>query len=149
MMRYTTYGKYTAELGDAVNLQALLDQLGDFLLQSGFAGGPEEWPWWAEPPQGGDRSMNSLKEAILEALLKSGQLTQDMVKYLRGEIDPESPAGRQLDQDLSRMLDQIVQRLMDEGYLKAKEPPRFPPATRRWSVPGAKPGRRRSRFSLI
>ncbi len=126
MMRYTTYGKYTAELGDAVNLQALLDQLGDFLLQSGFAGGPEEWPWWAEPPQGGDRSMNSLKEAILEALLKSGQLTQDMVKYLRGEIDPESPAGRQLDQDLSRMLDQIVQRLMDEGYLKAKEPPQVP-----------------------
>ncbi len=125
-MRYTTYAKYTAELGDAVNLQALLDQLGDFLLQSGFAGGPEEWPWWAEQPEGGDRSMSALKEAILEALLKSGQLTQDMVKYLRGDIDPESPEGQRLDQDLSRMLDQIVQRLMDEGYLKAKEPPQVP-----------------------
>jgi Ca-activated chloride channel family protein len=38
-MRFTRYGKYTGNLADALNLQALLDQLGDFLLQSGFAGG--------------------------------------------------------------------------------------------------------------
>ena len=38
-MRFTTYSKFHPELADAVNLQALLDQLGDFLLQSGFAGG--------------------------------------------------------------------------------------------------------------
>ena len=98
-MRYTTYAKYTAGLGDAVNLQALLDQLGDFLLQSGFAGGPEEWPWRAEPPQGGDRSIDSLREAILDALLKSGQLTQDMVKYLRGDIDPDSEQGEALERE--------------------------------------------------
>ena len=39
-MRYTTYGKYVPQLADAVNLQDLLDQLSDFLLQSGFAGVP-------------------------------------------------------------------------------------------------------------
>ena len=39
-MRYVTWSKYVAGMADAVNLQALLDQLGDFLLQSGFAGGP-------------------------------------------------------------------------------------------------------------
>ena len=37
-MRYTTYSKFHPELADAVNLQGLLDQLTDFLLQSGFAG---------------------------------------------------------------------------------------------------------------
>ena len=42
-MRYTTYSKYVPGLAEAVNLQALLDQLGDFLLQSGFAGGNS---WW-------------------------------------------------------------------------------------------------------
>src|SRR5256886_3461811 len=36
---YTTYSRYLPELADTVNLQALLDQLADFLLQSGFAGG--------------------------------------------------------------------------------------------------------------
>ena len=47
-MRFTTYTKLIPGLADAVNLQALLDQLGDFLLQSGFAGGPGDWPWWAD-----------------------------------------------------------------------------------------------------
>ena len=43
-MRFTTYSKFHPELADAVNLQALLDQLSDFLLQSGFAGGsPSFW----------------------------------------------------------------------------------------------------------
>ena len=38
-MRQITYSKYLPGLLDAVNLQDLLDQLGDYLLQSGFAGG--------------------------------------------------------------------------------------------------------------
>ena len=84
-MRFTTYTKFVPGLADAVNLQALLDQLGDFLLQSGFAGGPGDVPWWADPGDGSDRSMDSLREAILKALMESGQLTPDMVKFLRGE----------------------------------------------------------------
>ncbi|MBL8987485.1 MAG: hypothetical protein JNJ80_14530 [Gemmatimonadetes bacterium] len=125
-MRFTTWTKYTPELGDAINLQALLDQLGDFLLQSGFAGGPDEWPWWAEPPEGGDRSLDGLRQAILEALLKSGQLTPDMVKFLRGESSGDEARDEALSRQIAELLDQIVQRLMDEGYLKAKEAPQVP-----------------------
>ncbi len=40
-MRYTTYGKYVPGMAEEVNLQGLLDQLSDFLLQSGFAGGEQ------------------------------------------------------------------------------------------------------------
>ena len=125
-MRYTTYSKFTPELADAVNLQALLDQLGDFLLQSGFAGGSEDWPWWAEPPQGGDRSMGALREAILDALLKSGQLTPEMAKYLTGESTGDDGKDAEIERQLAELLDQVVQRLMDEGYLKTKEAPRSP-----------------------
>ena len=125
-MRYTTYTKFTPELADAVNLQALLDQLGDFLLQSGFAGGPEDWPWWAEPPEGGDKSLDALRQAILDALLKSGQLTPEMVKFLRGDDDIDDARAEALAGEISALLDDIVRRLMDEGYLKAKEPPKVP-----------------------
>ena len=38
-MRFHTYQKFSPESADAVDLQALLDKLADFLLQSGFAGG--------------------------------------------------------------------------------------------------------------
>ena len=39
-MRFATYTRYVAGMAQQVNLQALLDQLGDFLLQSGFNGMP-------------------------------------------------------------------------------------------------------------
>ena len=47
-MKYTTYTRYLPELADTLNLQALLDQLADFLLQSGFAGGAYSHPFWGE-----------------------------------------------------------------------------------------------------
>ncbi len=125
-MRYTTYSKLVPGLADAVNLQALLDQLGDFLLQSGFAGGPHEWPWWADPPEEGSRSLDALRQAILDALMQSGQLTPEMLRALRGESTGDPERDRALEAELAALLDAIVQRLIDEGYLQAKAPPRLP-----------------------
>jgi Ca-activated chloride channel family protein len=125
-MRYTTYSKSVPGLADAVNLQALLDQLGDFLLQSGFAGGPGDWPWWAEPGEGNERSLDALREAILRALMESGQLTPEMLKFLRGESSGDPDRDRELEQQLGQLLDQIVQRLAEEGYLNVKETPQVP-----------------------
>jgi Ca-activated chloride channel family protein len=125
-MGYVTWSKYVAGMADAVNLQALLDQLGDFLLQSGFAGGPGDWPWWSEPGEGGERSMDALKEAILRALMESGQLTPEMVKFLRGEASGDEVRDRALEQQIAELLDSIVKRLLDEGYLNVKEAPQVP-----------------------
>ena len=125
-MRFTTYSKSVPGLADAVNLQSLLDRLGDFLLQSGFAGGPGDWPWWAEPGEGGERSLDGLREAILRALMDSGQLTPEMMKLLRGETSGDPEADRETERRLAELLDQIVQRLVDEGYLNVQAPPTMP-----------------------
>jgi len=83
-MRYTTYQKYLPELADTINLQGLLDQLADFLLQSGFAGGQQ--PYWGDlSDDQSDRSLDALRQAILQALMDSGQLTPEMLQVLRGE----------------------------------------------------------------
>ncbi len=75
-MKYTTYTRYLPELADTLNLQALLDQLADFLLQSGFAGGAYSHPFWGEFGEDeSDRSLDALRQAILQALMDSGQLT--------------------------------------------------------------------------
>jgi len=68
-MRSHVYSKFSPELADAVDLQALLDQLADFLLESGFAGGHDPYGWGNEE---GDRSMDALRQAILDALMQSG-----------------------------------------------------------------------------
>ena len=79
-MKYTTYSRYLPGLLETLNLQALLDQLADFLLQSGFAGGPYSHPFWGEfGEEDPDRSLDALRQAILQALMDSGQLTPDML----------------------------------------------------------------------
>ena len=125
-MRYTTYGKYIPRLADAVNLQELLDQLSDFLLQSGFAGGAMSHPFWGEFGDTDDRSMESLKDAVLHALMESGQLTPEMLQVLRGESTGDEQRDAEIQQQLADLLDAIVQRLIDEGYLSVEQAPQMP-----------------------
>ena len=97
-MRFTTYSKYHPELADAVNLQGLLDQLTDFLLQSGLAGNAPSF--WHDEFSDGDRSLEALRQAILQALMDSGQLTPDMLKVLRGESTGNAERDREIDRVL-------------------------------------------------
>lgn len=116
-MRFHTYTKYSPELADAVDLQSLLDKLANFLLDSGFAGGTHSHPFWGETGDEADRSLDGLKQAILDALLESGQFTPEMLEALRGDGDEDANAK------LAALLDQLVQRLVSEGYLKTDAPP--------------------------
>ncbi len=125
-MRYTTYTKYLPELADTINLQGLLDQLADFLLQSGFAGGPYAHPFWGEFGDDADRSLDALRQAILQALMDSGQLTPEMLKGLRGESTGDPARDADLQRQLAELLDKIVQKLIDEGYLNVQAPPQMP-----------------------
>ncbi|OGT95416.1 MAG: hypothetical protein A2083_09650 [Gemmatimonadetes bacterium GWC2_71_9] len=129
-MRQTTFSKYIAQLADAVNLQELLDQLADFLLQSGFAGGSYPHPYWGDfgGEAEGERSLDGLKEAILQALMESGLLTPDMLKILRGESTGDAARDAELKQQIAELLDQIVQRLVEQGYISLGQAPRMPGA---------------------
>ena len=121
-MRHHTYTKYSPELADAVDLQSLLDKLADFLLDSGFAGGPHSHPFWGDFGDDGDRSLDALKQAILDALLESGQFTPEMLEALRGDSEGDADAQAKL----AELLDGIVQRLMQEGFLTTDAPPQMP-----------------------
>jgi Ca-activated chloride channel homolog len=123
-MRFTTYSKFVPELADAVNLQGLLDQLSDFLLQSGFAGQGQSF--WQDEMEDGDRSLDALKQAVLKALMESGQLTPEMLKVLRGEGTGDPERDKEIERALGELLDRIVQRLIDEGYLNVSQPPQVP-----------------------
>ena len=122
-MRFTNYTKYTGHLADALNLQSLLDQLSDFLLQSGFAGGPYQHPYWGEfGDEEGDRSLDALKQALLQALMESGQLTPEMIAELRGE----GGGDEEVRQNIADLLDRLIERLVEEGFLNVSQPPQMP-----------------------
>ena len=117
-MRFHTYTKHSPQAADAVDLESLLEKLADFLLQSGFAGGPYSHPYWGDFGGESDRTLEALKEAILRALLESGEFTPEMLAALRGANDPEAKAK------LSQLLDDLVRRLAERGYLNVDAPPR-------------------------
>jgi Ca-activated chloride channel family protein len=119
-MRFTNYTRYTGHHADALNLEALLEHLSDFLLQSGFAGGSHHHPYWGEFDDA-DRSLDSLKEALLRALIESGQLTPEMLAELRGEGGDE-----EVQRQIAELLDRLIERLVEEGYLNTSEPPQMP-----------------------
>jgi Ca-activated chloride channel family protein len=131
-MKFTTYTKYNGTLADAVNMQDLLDRLADFLLQSGFEGGPHFHPWWGWSGDSDDRSLDALKEALLQALIESGQLTPEMLRELRGESQGDAEVRKQI----AELLDQLVQKLVEEGYLNLTQPPQMPGSHTEMPRPG-------------
>jgi Ca-activated chloride channel homolog len=121
-MRFTTYSKYTGSLFDALNIQDLMERLSEFLLDAGFAGGAHHHPWWGWSGDESDRSVDALKNALLQALIDSGQLTPEMLQELRGE----GKGSDEVREAIARMLDDLVQRLVEEGYLNLEQTPLMP-----------------------
>jgi Ca-activated chloride channel family protein len=128
-MRSHTYSKFSPEMADAVDLQSLLGKLADFLLQSGFAGGQQYDPW-GDFNEESDRSLDALKQAILDALIESGQFTPELLEALRGDGDEDS------EEKLAKLLDDLVQRLAAEGYLNVDAPPQVPAGHQQVTGPG-------------
>lgn len=125
-MRFHTYTKYKGGWVDAVNLESLLEMLSDFLMDGGFAGGPHLHPYWGWSGLEDTSSVDALKHALLQALLESGQLTPEMLEELRGEGQGDA----NLQAEIARLLDELVQRLVDEGYIQLDEgAPSMPGAT--------------------
>jgi Ca-activated chloride channel family protein len=116
-------------MADAIDLQSLLGKLADFLLQSGFAGGQQYDPW-GDFNEENDRSLEALKQAILDALIESGQFTPELLEALRGDGDEES------EEKLAKLLDDLVQRLSAEGYLNVDAPPQVPAGHQAVTGPG-------------
>src|SRR3954462_9309160 len=133
-VRFHTYSKFSPELADAVDLQALLDKLADFLLQSGFAGGHDPHSYYESGlEQGGDKSLEALKQAILQALLEGGQFTPEMLEALRnGETEDGEGESK-----LAKLLDELIQRLMSEGYITLDAPPQMPAGYQPLTGPGS------------
>jgi Ca-activated chloride channel homolog len=120
-------------MADAIDLQSLLDKLADFLLQSGFAGGKMQSPYWDDAGQEQERSMEALREAILNALMESGQFTAEMLEALRG--DGKDDDGESAEK-LAKLLDDIISKLVEEGYLNVDAPPQMPAGHQPVTGPG-------------
>ena len=95
------YHRYIGELWDDLNLEELVSELSDFLLQSGFGHEIGDWD---------EDSLQSLHDAILEALMRRGLLSDEDLETLMADQDA-----------LDQFLQKTVERLVREGYLRTSE----------------------------
>jgi Ca-activated chloride channel homolog len=106
MTKFIRYTKYTGEPADGVDLQELIKRLSDFFLQSGY-----ESQFYGLSEMDPEKSMEALRQAIQRAL-EEGDLLPD--QELKDLLDgtPE-----QLDAKMKELIDQLMDRLMEEGYV--------------------------------
>ncbi len=99
------YGKYVPSLADEVDMEELVSALSELLLSSGF-----QSPY-GDGSLDGDRTMQALHDAILDALLNGGLLPDDVLDQLFGE--QAETAKQQLDE----LVQQIMERMEEAGYI--------------------------------
>jgi uncharacterized protein with von Willebrand factor type A (vWA) domain len=104
-MKLTRYTKFTGDLSTSFDLEDLLQGLSDFLLDSGY-----QDPF--SPYQNMDDSLESLREAIRQAL-ESGELLDE---------DAQEQFDKLEEPQVEELIDKIIQRMKDEAYLNAEEP---------------------------
>jgi Ca-activated chloride channel homolog len=104
------YSKFRPEDLDGLDLEELLSKLSDMLLSSGFDN-PYGSPY--DDEQAG-HSMQSLHDAILEALLNGGILSEEMLEKLLGK---DWQHAGDAEERIDRLIDKIVERLQQQGYL--------------------------------
>ena len=114
-MKFIRYSKFKGFDVSGVSLGDLMEMLQDSLLQSGY----DEDYYWTRRRQQPDSSLDALRQALLQALLDMGELdardVEQMLEENKGEFK-----GSQLEE----LLNQLIERLVEEGYLKLTEEPR-------------------------
>ena len=115
-MRYR-YTRYTGGLLAGIDLEELVSKLSTLLLASGF-GSPRGQPQGQEGGDG-DQPLQALHDAILDALLNGGVLPPDAAEALLG--DPADADYGEGPSELQELVRQIVERLVQEGYVTLRE----------------------------
>jgi Ca-activated chloride channel homolog len=110
-MRYR-YSKYRPEDLDGLDLEELLSRLSDMLLSSGFES-PYGLPYEQDDEQRG-HSRQALHDAILEALLNGGLLSDDTLEKLLGK---DWQHAEDAEARIDELIERIIEKLQQQGYL--------------------------------
>ncbi len=111
-MKFIRYSKFKGFDVFGVNLGDLMDALSGMVLDSGFNADY----WYTRELNEMDDSLDGLREALLKALLEKGILDKFDVQKMLADND-----GKFRGSLLEELLNNLIERLVEEGYLDLKE----------------------------
>src|ERR1700730_6609260 len=130
-MKYIRYSRYAPEAAEDIDLQELMNRLSDFFLQSGFDS--QYGIYELDMQKSREQHMEALREAILRALEEGDLIPPEMMEKLL-----ENPDLSQ-NQDLQQMIDRLVERMEQEGYISQRDQVQVTPPPSQ--TPGGQVGR--------
>src|SRR5216684_3361988 len=113
-MKFTRYGKFNGLDVFGINLGDLMESLSDSLLSSGY----DDDYYWTRQRMPQDTSLDALRRALLQALMDQGLLSQHQIQQMLDENE-----GKYEGSQLQETLNQLIERLVEEGYLTLHEEP--------------------------
>src|ERR687886_1998210 len=126
-MKFIRYSKFNGFDVSGLSLGDLMDYLQDSLLDSGF----DDDYYWTRQRREPDNSLDALRQALLQALLEMGELSERDVEEMLAEN-----GGQFRGSQLEELLNQLIERLVEEGYLKLREEKASADERRRQGRPG-------------
>ncbi|MBA3246624.1 MAG: hypothetical protein H0T63_00910, partial [Pyrinomonadaceae bacterium] len=113
-MKFIRYSKFNGFDVNGVSLGDLMEALQDSLLQSGF----DDDYYWTRQRRPQDTSLDALRQALLQALMETGELSRQQIEQMMAENN-----GQFRGSQLEELLNQLIERLVEEGYLNLREEP--------------------------
>ena len=107
-MKFTRYSKFKGFDVFGINLGELMDSMADALLDSGY----DDNYYWTRERRPTDTSLDALRSALLQALLKKGLVDEQQIQEMLAENE-----GKYKRSLLEELLNQLIERLVEEGYL--------------------------------
>jgi Ca-activated chloride channel family protein len=113
-MKFIRYSKFKGFDVFGLDLGSLMDALSEQMLDSGYN---EEY-WWTRQRNTPDDSLDALRQAILQALLDQEVLDEKDIEQMLADNGGEFKGSL-----LEELINQLIERLVEEGYLNLKEIP--------------------------
>src|SRR5205814_1348742 len=113
-MKFTRYSKFNGLDVYGINLGDMMDALSDSLLDSGY----DDDYYWTRQQSRRDTSLDALRRALLQTLMDQELLSQRQIQQMLDENE-----GKYEGSQLQETLNQLIERLVEEGYLTLHEEP--------------------------
>lgn len=111
-MKFIRYSKFKGFDVFGINLGDLMDSLSEMVLDSGF----NEDYWYTRQRNEMDDSLDGLRQALLQALLEKGIIDELDIEKMLADND-----GKFRGSLLEELINNLIERLVEEGYLDLKE----------------------------
>src|SRR5436309_6766974 len=102
--------RYTKRIGsplDGLSLEELMDELSEFLLQSGFE--------YSFRDVSNPHTIDALRQAIIEKLVEMGRIPQSLLdQWLEDRSEGDA-------KELDELIDQLIRRMIEEGWMQAQQ----------------------------